>query len=277
MKRRSWPAILAGSAGLVLLAVWGAGWIGNARFHASFSPRNLENQLEKAATARLVAAGFTQIDLRMDGQKAIVSGVIQREADRARIHKLALSSTPFLWRGGGEITGGVTKIVDHLTLDPSLLSASEALGAPEPVEAPAQSAARQAQIDQAIANCQQRLETVLAGQTIRFAIDDARIAAQSLPLLQKLAQTAMPCEAFTIEIIGHTDAQGSASHNEALSLRRAGAVQDYLIAQGLSRDRLRALGLGDRKPIADNRSARGREKNRRIEFVVKETVADRKP
>lgn len=271
MKRRSWPAILAGSAGLALLALWGAGWIGGPAIRASFSPGNLETRLEKAASARLAAAGYAQIDLQMDGQKAIVSGVIGREADRDQIRKLVLSSTPVLWGGGGEITGGVTKLVDRLTLQ------ARPAQAPELVELPAKSAAQQAQIDHAIANCQQKLETVLAGQTIRFAIDDARIAAQSLPLLQKLAQTARPCEAFTIEIVGHTDAQGSASHNETLSLQRARAVQDYLAAQGLSPDRLRALGLGAQKPIADNRSERGREKNRRIEFVVKESVADPKP
>ena len=68
-----------------------------------------------------------------------------------------------------------------------------------------------------------------------------------------------------IEIQGHTDSGGSAAFNESLSLRRAEAVRDYLVAQGVPIRRLRAVGYGERFPIASNSTPEGQAENRRVE------------
>ena len=73
-----------------------------------------------------------------------------------------------------------------------------------------------------------------------------------------------------IEIQAHTDSRGTESYNQALSERRATAVMDYLIKQGISAERLSIRGFGETKPIADNKTAEGRAKNRRVEFAVVE-------
>lgn len=67
---------------------------------------------------------------------------------------------------------------------------------------------------------------------------------------------------------GHTDARGSASQNEALSLARAQEVRNFLVSQGLPGDQVEATGYGPRRPIADNNTAEGRANNRRVEIVV---------
>ena len=72
---------------------------------------------------------------------------------------------------------------------------------------------------------------------------------------------------FAIE--GHTDSVGSKSSNEALSHRRANAVRDYLVANGISAARLTAKGYGEENPIANNKTRAGRKENRRVEVRLK--------
>jgi OOP family OmpA-OmpF porin len=71
---------------------------------------------------------------------------------------------------------------------------------------------------------------------------------------------------ITGEVHGHTDSTGSAAHNQRLSERRANAVRDYFIKQGISADRVRAKGFGESNPVASNDTAEGRALNRRVEL-----------
>ncbi|NRR91342.1 OmpA family protein [Winogradskyella undariae] len=76
-----------------------------------------------------------------------------------------------------------------------------------------------------------------------------------------------PKASFSLE--GHTDSDGSKSSNQALSERRANAVRDYLIANGISADRLTAAGFGETTPIASNSTSAGKKENRRVEVKLK--------
>jgi len=71
-----------------------------------------------------------------------------------------------------------------------------------------------------------------------------------------------------ITVQGHTDSQGSDAANLQLSQARAQAVRDYLVAHGVSANRIRAEGVGESKPVADNASPEGRANNRRVEIIV---------
>ena len=73
-----------------------------------------------------------------------------------------------------------------------------------------------------------------------------------------------------VMIIGYTSNDGSATYNKRLSGKRAKAVRDYMIQQGISAKRLGWEGKGEENPIADNATEEGREKNRRVEFVIVE-------
>jgi outer membrane protein OmpA-like peptidoglycan-associated protein len=71
-----------------------------------------------------------------------------------------------------------------------------------------------------------------------------------------------------LEVEGHTDNTGSRDLNQTLSERRAGEVAQYLMELGVARGNVKASGLGDSQPVADNSSAEGRQKNRRVEIIV---------
>jgi outer membrane protein OmpA-like peptidoglycan-associated protein len=69
-------------------------------------------------------------------------------------------------------------------------------------------------------------------------------------------------------IQGYTDSRGNAAENDALSLRRAQSVRDYMVSRGIPSEKATAEGLGASKPVADNATADGRAENRRVEIVV---------
>jgi outer membrane protein OmpA-like peptidoglycan-associated protein len=77
---------------------------------------------------------------------------------------------------------------------------------------------------------------------------------------------ANPSSPVTVE--GHTDSIGSDQYNRRLSERRASAVRKYLIEKGIASSRIRVVGYGEQRPIADNKTAEGRAINRRAEFEV---------
>ncbi len=71
-----------------------------------------------------------------------------------------------------------------------------------------------------------------------------------------------------IEVHGHTDNVGKEETNMVLSQKRADAVRDVLIRRGIEESRIKAIGFGLSKPVADNSTAEGRAKNRRTEFII---------
>jgi OOP family OmpA-OmpF porin len=71
-----------------------------------------------------------------------------------------------------------------------------------------------------------------------------------------------------VEVIGHTDNAGSRAGNISLSQARAEAVKAYIASRGINPDSIAVSGEGPDRPVADNRSADGRARNRRIEFKV---------
>lgn len=101
-----------------------------------------------------------------------------------------------------------------------------------------------------------------------FASGQSALRAEALDNLQKVIDLINANPGASVLIEGHTDSQGSANLNQVLSQRRAEAVRDALIQQGVDGSRLRAVGLGKDRPVADNGSAEGRARNRRVEVVV---------
>jgi OmpA-OmpF porin, OOP family len=117
--------------------------------------------------------------------------------------------------------------------------------------------------------CQQLFSDLLAKGRIRFEPGRATIDPDSAGLLDRLIETALRCPNVNIEIAGHTDGDGDAAFNQALSEKRAQAVMDYLVKAGLAADRFTATGYGSTQPVAGNDTDDGKAQNRRIEFVVR--------
>jgi OmpA-OmpF porin, OOP family len=112
----------------------------------------------------------------------------------------------------------------------------------------------------------QRGEFVLP--TIRFEPGRWNLTEACSTLLNEVASVLRQSPDTIVEIGGHTDNEGPASVNRTISLNRAEEVKAYLITQGVSASRLITKGYGEVHPIASNRTAEGRAKNRRIEFNV---------
>ncbi|MCB2077206.1 MAG: OmpA family protein [Novosphingobium sp.] len=124
--------------------------------------------------------------------------------------------------------------------------------------------------DQAALHCQDDVEAILDVRTIRFAESSSSIDPASEKLLDEVASALKPCLGSIIAITGHTDSNGDASANIALSQARADAVRWALIGRGIPADGLRASGKGAVEPIKGLDPSDSA--NRRIDFSVIETV-----
>ncbi|PNP97427.1 OmpA family protein [Moraxella sp. RCAD0137] len=103
---------------------------------------------------------------------------------------------------------------------------------------------------------------------ITFAHDDATLNSAFLGSLNQLAATMRQYGETTIVVAGHTDSTGQAAYNQALSERRAAAVRNYLVSQGVSASRIQIVGYGMRQPVDTNATEAGRAKNRRVELTI---------
>ena len=107
-----------------------------------------------------------------------------------------------------------------------------------------------------------------AYDNVLFQTGNYTLSGSSHPSLDELAKVINNRPLWKIEVVGHTDSRGDASLNMALSKKRAEEVMKYLISKNVAPSRLKAKGMGENQPIADNDTEDGREKNRRVEFVI---------
>ena len=104
--------------------------------------------------------------------------------------------------------------------------------------------------------------------TVLFASDSFTLTPESLPILNLGVVLMKQNRKITIDVIGHTDSEGSLQSNAVLAQRRCDAVIDYLTAAGIEAERLVAIPKGSTEPVADNANPEGRRLNRRAEFIV---------
>lgn len=111
------------------------------------------------------------------------------------------------------------------------------------------------------------LVITLSGSVL-FTSDEATLASGATARLGEVATALLGTKERTLLIEGHTDSQGSDAHNLELSQRRADAVRTFLTTRGYDPKRIRAVGMGEGRPVGDNATAEGRANNRRVEIVL---------
>ncbi len=136
-----------------------------------------------------------------------------------------------------------------------------------PVEEPA--ALTPKTVDMAAKSCQQKIDKVLKDKKILFDYNKASLKKESYILLGSVIEALKPCKITKLLIAGHTDNTGDNAYNKILSTKRAESVRHYLIKKGFKAKTLDAVGYGETKPIASNKTKKGRAENRRIEFIIK--------
>ena len=112
-------------------------------------------------------------------------------------------------------------------------------------------------------------------ESVYFETAKAVIKSESHKLLNDVAAILVAHEELTkIRIEGHTDSRGNADYNKDLSQRRAESVRQYLINQGVSADRLEAIGYGEEKPLVQGNNESAWKQNRRVDFFVSDRSDD---
>ena len=117
-------------------------------------------------------------------------------------------------------------------------------------------------------------DKIIILEKILFKYRKDRILRKSRPVLEAVAKTLLETpRILKVQVGGHTDSKGSERSNQRLSEKRAKAVVKALKKLGVSGDRLSYAGFGESQPVAENESREGRQRNRRVEFVILEQEA----
>ena len=105
-------------------------------------------------------------------------------------------------------------------------------------------------------------------QDILFDVDSNTVRPGLQSDLGVLANSMQSYPNSTIQVSGHTDSDGDATYNQGLSERRASAVADVLIGNGVPSNRVQAYGQGENQPVASNLTPEGKAQNRRVDIVI---------
>ena len=109
---------------------------------------------------------------------------------------------------------------------------------------------------------------VLPNSIFRFEFDSSELNQHNRELLSRIAGILLVSNGYGLSVFGYTDDVGTAEYNQALSLRRAKAVQDYLIHAGLDASIINVKGYGKTSPLVQGTSAESRASNRRVEIAL---------
>ena len=113
-----------------------------------------------------------------------------------------------------------------------------------------------------------RLQSITLGADASFDSGKADLKPEGQAKLAQLAAKLKDVNFDAITVTGHTDNVGSDAANQKLSLRRANAVKQYLATHGIDGAKIKTTGRGKTSPVADNKTAQGRARNRRVEVVI---------
>jgi outer membrane protein OmpA-like peptidoglycan-associated protein len=242
-------------------------------------------KIEAARADPLVARyGAAQLDEAASALPTLATDLDTDRADRARSTIVRIDALIAAARANAQTAIAKDRAANAAVANQERLATSEAQAEQARTDAArAQQDAAVAQADAAKAQAdaeaarrqladlqlkQTALGATLVLQDVVFETGKADLKAGAEARLRPLAQYLQANGAVKIRIDGHTDAQGSDAANQQLSQARAGAVRAALGAMGVDAARIEAVGHGESAPVADNKTASGRQQNRRVEITL---------
>jgi OOP family OmpA-OmpF porin len=150
---------------------------------------------------------------------------------------------------------------------PEKLENGKCVAPPPPPAAPAPVAPAPAPAPKPVAPVPTAQKVSFAADAF-FDFDKSVLKAEGKAKLDDLTSKLGAINLEVIIAVGHTDSVGSDEYNQKLSVRRAEAVKAYIISKGVEANRVYTEGKGEKQPVADNKTAEGRAKNRRVEIEV---------
>lgn len=214
-----------------------------------------------AATASIATEQKSQKQANADYQTT--QGTI---ADKAKVELSETRTALAASERHGEITAGQLSTAQgaQASADQRVTEAQSARIAADKRAADAQAAlAKLASIKE-----EPRGTVITLSGSVLFASNQAVLLPEARMRLNQVADVLLATRERNVVIEGHTDSQGTDSHNLDLSQNRADAVRSYLVEREYQGDRIKARGLGEGHPIADNNSPEGRANNRRVEIII---------
>jgi outer membrane protein OmpA-like peptidoglycan-associated protein len=252
-RRRIW---LSGSLALLVLAAAGGGRA-VLRIPADIAART--------AAALQIAGLDPRTAVSVEGRTVTLSGEVANPYARARMRAIA-----------GSIRG-VRTVIDHLSVAPlppaefaARPSPPEAVFkalAPPPTEGPPTRRERPPPPSEPASKPLEPPPGQLQLPLLHFEFASTRLTPDSELRLAEIIAELDKYPDGRIEVAGHADAIGSKSYNQELSLRRARAVADRLVAAGIDAARLQTRGYRESRPLTDNHTRQGRAMNRRVELT----------
>ncbi|MBX3234711.1 MAG: OmpA family protein [Nitrospiraceae bacterium] len=207
--------------------------------------------------AQLHALHPTRASITLEGHTLTVKGSVSSAEAKAR-----------LLRDTAAAVGSVAKVQDQITIStsaavpaPSSPAAATGTAATSAAAAPAPTMGR-AQIQAAV-------DEAIRGESVAFESNSATLTSRGRAVVDRIGNALKRAPDSLIEIAGHTDPYGDPEYNLELSRKRADAVRQYLVDHG-STNRFSVVGYGSTRPLINERTRAASQKNRRIEFRVKE-------
>jgi OOP family OmpA-OmpF porin len=205
--------------------------------------------------AKLIFAASAAIAFSASAQENI-----QAKTDSAYLQdsRGVIARDPFglCWRAGPWTPADAVGGCDGELVKPAPAAPAPAPAAPAPAPAPV--APPPAPVS----------EKVTFAADAFFDFDKAVLKSDGKAKLDDMASKLKSINLEVIIAVGHTDSVGNEAYNQKLSVRRAEAVKAFLISKGIEANRVYTEGKGEKQPVADNKSADGRAKNRRVEIEV---------
>jgi len=233
------------------------------------SSADIESDLTHRTTAALAYAGIHDAKVVVDGQNVQLQGHVD-SPDAVKLAEKTIAST---W--------GVERVINRLRIAPANHKQGSSITdqphekedrSVPPLSALTKSDTHEnstpAPSSNSVKSCSEALHQAMKKGKIRFERGSEDLTAESKGILDNIAAALASCPHAKLKITGHTDATGQEADNLLLSKKRAEAVSRYLQSRDLPREQLRTEGRGEAQPVADNSTAKGRERNRRIEFKL---------